>query len=713
MHNVPVEAQLDGREDWLVEKVVIGTEDAGIMATPTTWISSACPYLPVANPGQTPRYIRAGEVLGHLVNPEEFIDASDTEEACVQHVSSAEAIKTVIEGTLCTQELNSLKMGNLMSSSGQLEGEVNWGPKTTTLPDEKVTSNIVDLVDLSPDIPNDVYPELARILQENAAAFGVNRRLGRVPSKVDIPLQPGSRPISIPMYGTSPAKKEVIDNQLKKWLEADIIEASTSPWGFPMVVDYRKLNAMTIPDEFPIPCQSEIIQSLSGTQVISTFNVLAGFMQLEMAEEVKECTAFYCYLGLWQFKCMPFGLRDSPSVFQRLMQGVLAPYLWLFTLVFIDDIVVYSKSWKDHLNHIDKVLYAIVSAGIMLSPSKCHIGYSSILLLGQKVSWLGLFMHQEKVQAIMGLAKLTSIHKLQKFLEMAIYFAAYIPYYSFIAAPLFRLLKKGCKWAWRAEHDIAFQQLKDASAGAPILGHPCQGSPYRLYTDTSDYVIGASLQQVQLIAIKDLKGTAAYDHLLKAWEQEKPPPSLVTSLAKDILEATSSCLNWGATFNNTMVPVKRVIAYWSQPLKSVERNYSATEKEVLGAKEALVKFQLFIEGETIILVTDHTALQWARVYENTNQQLAVWGAVYAAYPGLHIVHHPGQIHSNVDPLSRLLRIPLHNSPTHNNIEHIEPEEGKVKLAQEAEDKGSTAPAKKAAFVVWWWEDVVDKYSYGV
>jgi hypothetical protein len=479
------------------------------------------------------------------------------------------------------------------------------------------------------------------------------------------------------------------------------------------VVDYRKLNAMTILDKFPIPHQSEIIQSLLGAQVISTFYALAGFIQLEMAEEAKECTAFHCYLGLWQFKRMPFSLRNGPSVFQRLMQGVLASYLWLFTLVYINDIVIYSKFWKDHLNHINKVLHAIISAGITLSPSKCDIGYSLILLLGQKVSQLGLSTHQEKVQAITELAKPMSIHKLQKPPGMAIYFAAYIPYYSFIAVPLFGLLKKGCKWVWHTKHDIAFQQLKDTLAGTPVLGHPYQDSPYRLYTDTSDYVIGVSLQQVQLIAIKDLEGTAAYDHLLKAWEQGKPPPSLVTSLVKDILEATPSRLNWGATFDNTMVPVKRVIAYWSRFLKSAERNYSATEREALGAKEALVKFQPFIEGETIILVTDHTALQWAQVYENVNQRLVAWGAVYTAYPGLCIVHRPGQIHSNVDPLSWLPRIPPHNSLTCDNIEYIETKEDKVKLAQEAEDKGSTAPAKKAAFAVWWWEDVVDKYSYSV
>lgn len=109
----------------------------------------------------------------------------------------------------------------------------------------------------------------------------------------------------------------------------------------------------TIPDEFPIPQQSKIIQALSGAQVLSSFDVLAGFTELEMASDAKEKTAFWCHLGLWQFKRMPFSLRNGPSIFQRIMEGVLAPFLWLFALVYIDNIVVYSKSWEDHLEHLD------------------------------------------------------------------------------------------------------------------------------------------------------------------------------------------------------------------------------------------------------------------------------------------------------------------------------------------------------------------------
>ncbi|RDB18869.1 hypothetical protein Hypma_014481 [Hypsizygus marmoreus] len=724
VHNVKVSGTFEGRDEWIVEKIVIGNDEANIMAAPTTWISSAHPYLAIANPSKRPMYVRAGDIVGHLHDPAEFADTPTTEEDKEKYAASAEALRTVIQGTLRAQDLGNAGTNQPGSTNDQLEDDQDWGPKTTALPDDDLTGDVAELVNLGPDIPDEIKPRLAQVLRKNANAFGVNGRLGHVSAKVNVPLKPGTQPISVPMYGASPAKREVIDKQVNAWFEAGVIEPSASPWGFPvvvvyrngkprLVVDYRKLNAQTIPDEFPIPRQSEIIQALSGSQILSSFDALAGFTQLEMAEEAKEKTAFRCHLGLWQFKRMPFGLRNGPSIFQRIMQGVLAPFLWLFTLVYIDDIVVFSKSWDEHLVHLDKVLSAISAAGITLSPPKCFVGYSSILLLGQKVSRLGLSTHQEKVSAILDLVRPKSIHDLQKFLGMAVYFSSYIPFYSLIAAPLFALLRKGVKWTWRAEQEIAFQQVKDALASAPVLGHPIQGSPYRLYTDASDIALGASLQQVQPMLIADLIGTPAYDRLRKAWDAGLPPPSLIPSLAKEIAETPQTPPQWGPSFDETTVYVERVIAYWSRTFSSAERNYSATEREALGAKEALVKFQPFIEGETIILVTDHAALQWARVYENTNRRLAAWGAVYAAYPGLKIVHRPGRIHSNVDPLSRLPRIPPHNSPLRDDITPIIPDERKQNLAQNAEDKGSHSPAKRAAFIVWWWEDVIDKYSFAV
>jgi hypothetical protein len=384
----------------------------------------------------------------------------------------------------------------------------------------------------------------------------------------------------------------------------------------------------------------------------------------------------------------------------------------LFTLVYVDDIVVYSKSWEEHLVHLDKVLSAIAAAGITLKPRKCFVGFASILLLGQKVSQLGLSTHKEKVAAIQELARPTSVNDLQKFLGMINYFSAYIPFYAFIARPLFSLLAKGVKWTWKAEHEIAFIQAKDALSDAPVLGHPMQGTPYRLYTDASDYAIGSSLQQIQPISVGDLKGTSTYDRLKSAWEAGAPVPKLFTTLAKEVSETTSEDV-WGASLDETTVHIERVIAYWSRSLKSAERNYSATEREALGSKEALVRFQPFIEGEAVILVTDHAALQWVRVYENANRRLAAWGAVFAAYPGLKIVHRPGRVHSNVDPLSRLLRIPPRESPVQDDLDAILQDADRREEAQRAEDRAAFAPAKKAAFAIWWWEDVIDKYAYPI
>lgn len=189
------------------------------------------------------------------------------------------------------------------------------------------------------------------------------------------------------------------------------------------------------------------------------------------------------------------------------MQDILALFLWIFALVYIDNIIVYSKSWEEHLEHLDAVLGTIKAAGLTLSPMKCHFGYTSILLLGQKVSRLGMSTHGEKVQAIVDLARPERVPALRTFLGMVVYFSQYIPYYSEIVAPLFALLRKDAKWEWRAEHETAWKAAKAALLKAPVLAHPLYERPYRLYTDASDVAMGACLQQVQPISIKDLRHT--------------------------------------------------------------------------------------------------------------------------------------------------------------------------------------------------------------
>jgi len=302
---------------------------------------------------------------------------------------------------------------------------------------------------------------------------------------------------------------------------------------------------------------------------------------------------------------------------------------------------------------LDKVLEAIEKSGITLSPNKCHLFYGSILLLGHKVLRLGLSMHHEKVKAILELDRPRKLSHLQTFLGMVVYFSAFIPYYAFICAPLFQLMQKGCKWRWGAVEEHAFQATKDALRLSLVLGHPIEGQPYCLYTHTSDEVAGCALQQIQPIQVKDLKGMKAYDRLRKAYDKELPPPKLTTTLS---MKTSDSPMDnqWGTDFDLSVVHIEQVIGYWSRTFKGAKTPYLTTEREALAAKEGLVKFQLYIEGKKILLVTNHSALQWAHTYENSNCQLATWGAGFSAYaPGLEIIHRAGRVHSNVDPLSCL------------------------------------------------------------
>src|SRR5277367_1656670 len=273
---------------------------------------------------------------------------------------------------------------------------------------------------------------------------------------------------------------------------------------------------MTVPDEYPLPKQTDILQALSGSQWLSTFDALSGFTQLEIASEDRHLTAFRTHRGLHQFRRLPFGLRNGPSVFQRVMNEVLSRYLWIFVLVYIDDIVVYSYTFEDHLKHVDWVLQAIETAGLTLSPSKCFLGYQSLLLLGQKVSRLGISTHREKVDAIVAPKPPKNVSELQTFLGMMVYFSNYIPFYAWIVNPLFQLLKKGTTWSWDERHQEAFEISKRVLQSSPVLAYAQPGKGYRLYSDACDYGLAAILQQVQAVKIRDLRGTKVYARLQSA-----------------------------------------------------------------------------------------------------------------------------------------------------------------------------------------------------
>lgn len=276
---------------------------------------------------------------------------------------------------------------------------------------------------------------------------------------------------------------------------------------------------------------------------------------------------------------MPFEYQNGPSVFQHIMQNVLALYLWIFTLAYIDDIVIYSRTFEEHLTHLDQVLGDIAKAGLTLSPNKCHLGYQSLLLLGQKVFCLGISTHKEKVDAILALEELRNVKKLQTFLGMMVYFSAYVPFYAWIAAPLFELLKKSATgWNWTEQQQEAFELCKEVLTNAPVRAFAMPDWPYWLYTNACDYGLAAILQQVQLIQVCNPKGTKIYSHLRKAFDKEEPVPLLVTSIPEEVNNVPTPGF-WAAEFDDITVYIEWV-QWWTKLFQCLEHlnwnNYNTT-----------------------------------------------------------------------------------------------------------------------------------------
>ena len=479
------------------------------------------------NKGVTPLIFPKGTMVARMLLPKRVLDQETTENRSIALIVDA-----LVKG------LSNIKKE---VPEGHPDELVN-GPKLAEGPEDPVPKEeLLQALDFNDQLNSVQRKALEEVAQRNYLAFGLDGRLGKHPTKVKIELKPGVEPISLAPYGLSPLKKEVVDKQLKTWLELEVIQPSHSPWGFPVVIvfrngkarvciDYRKLNDRTVADEYPIPRQTDIIKQLQGSNWLSTFDALAGFNQLEIAEEDRKKTAFRTHWGLYEFLRMPFGIQNGPANFQRVMNEVLAEYLWLFALVYIDDIITYSVTFEEHLQHVDKVLKAIIKAGLTLAPAKCHLGYQSLLLLGQKVSRLGVSTHKEKVDAIVAIKPPTTVNELQKFNGMMVYFSSYIPWYSEIMLPLTKLTRKDVKWDWTPECQEAFDQAKLVLQSSPILAYPIPGAGYRLYTDASQYAIAGILQQIQPIKVKDLQGTRLYKRLKELHEKGEPIPPLVSKM---------------------------------------------------------------------------------------------------------------------------------------------------------------------------------------
>jgi hypothetical protein len=370
--------------------------------------------------------------------------------------------------------------------------------------------------EICPDLTPEQQHELRQLLAEFDMVFSDGITIGRV-KMAPIRLDTGDNPLPSPaqLRPLGPAKRQVVSDTLVQLLNWDVVEPSESctasavvlvwqnnKWRF--CVDFRALNAITTRDAYPMLRSDYIFSSLAGKRFFSALDAVKGYHQMEIDESDRHKTAFITHRGLFQFKRLPFGLRNAPAQFQRMMDAILGSLRWEAALCYIDDVLVFSDTWDQHIAHLRQLFSSCKTAGLMFSKEKCRFGFSELKLLGMGLSKYGMFTLEDKVKTIRDLAPPTTIGELYRILGMFGYYRGFIRNFAKIARPL-EILKRGKAGVdynskrtidWNDEAQAAFDELKDRLCSAPILAHPkFDGRPFILYTDASAEAFGAVLCQ--------------------------------------------------------------------------------------------------------------------------------------------------------------------------------------------------------------------------
>jgi hypothetical protein len=311
-------------------------------------------------------------------------------------------------------------------------------------------------------------------------------------------LKAGAPPVAVRPYRYSAAHKDELERQCVAMIGQGIVRRSNSAFSSPVLlvkkpdgswrfcVDYRALNALTIKDAFPIPVVDELLDELHGARFFTKLDLRFGYHQVHIRKEDIHKTTFRTHDGLYEFLVMLFGLCNAPTTFQALMNDVLRPFLRRFVLVFFDDILIYIKSWADHLQHLRVILTELRQHVLFIKRSKCAFGVSSVAYLGHIISEAGVAMDPAKVQAIKDWPVPRSTRALRGFLGLASYYRKFINGYGSIAAPLTVLLKKE-GFAWGEEAAVAFDTLKAAVTMGPVLAMPDFTKTFVVECDASSW----------------------------------------------------------------------------------------------------------------------------------------------------------------------------------------------------------------------------------
>ena len=406
-----------------------------------------------------------------------------------------------------------------------------------------------------------------------------------IPQRINMGLAP---PIWLPPQRIPIEMRDAVNGEVQRLIDTNLVEKSKSAWAFPLVpvkkkdgsisicIDYRKLNEVTLPDSYPLPRVQDCLDALQGSRWFSTLDCTQGHFKLQTHPDNMNKTAFVCEKGLFAFKVLPKGFINLWATYQRTIESIMAPFQYGKCLIYLDDVIVYSKTFEDHIERLDEVFTRIGKAFLKFSPSKCNLTRQKLPFLATRyppMEWprVKIKYKQYRIGLYQPALKIS-----RAFLGLASYYRKFIQSFSSIAAPLHKLSEKGVNFRWSGECQKAFDTLKTALVSAPILGYINTHDTLYLDCDASSYGIGGVLSQLQ-------------------YGQE------------------------------------RVIAYISKSMTRAQRQYCVTRHELLSIFEAMKHFHQYLYGVSFIVRTDHGALSWLMKFKNPSGQLARWLEVLSTY----------------------------------------------------------------------------------
>ena len=462
---------------------------------------------------------------------------------------------------------------------------------------------LFSLEDTSISLP----PAVTNLLQEYADVFPKEVPPGLPPIRGiehQIDLIPGASLPNRAPYRTNPDETKEIQRQVQELLNKGYVRESLSPCAVPvllvpkkdgswrMCVDCRAINNITIRYRHPIPRLDDMLDELSGSIVFSKIDLRSGYHQIRMKLGDEWKTAFKTKFGLYEWLVMPFGLTNAPSTFMRLMNEVLRSFIGRFVVVYFDDILIYSRSLEEHLDHLRAVFNALRDAHLFGNLEKCTFCTDRVSFLGYVVTPQGIEVDQAKVEAIHSWPVPCTVTQVRSFLGLAGFYRRFVKDFSTIAAPLHELTKKGATFTWAAAQQDAFKTLKDKLTHAPLLQLPDFNKTFELECDASGIGLGGVLLQ-----------------------EGKP------------------------------------VAYFSEKLSGPSLNYSTYDKELLALVRTLETWQHYLWPKEFVIHSDHESLKHIRSQAKLNRRHAKWVEFIESFPYV-IKHKKGKENIIADALSR-------------------------------------------------------------